>query len=114
VEVACREDFTPSAMQIERGLTDVAVIVRLAWSSKKNITLTKGQIERGLNDESLAIVSAILQRAECFPSREKINELLESSNPWISKVLEERLGVWEAQQLKSDFQVKNTPHRKVL
>ena len=47
-----REDFTnPTAIQIERGLTDSFCEVRLAFAKRTDIFFTQAQIERGLQDE---------------------------------------------------------------
>ena len=49
---ATRYDFEPTDEQIERGLTDASGSVRRFWAQRQDIDFTEAQIERGLSDSS--------------------------------------------------------------
>jgi hypothetical protein len=81
----CRSDFNPSPEVIEAGLTNPDSLIRHAFAEKKNYTPNKKQVKRALADisENNAVALAFVKRKDVVLGSSKINEILQSTNLYL-------------------------------
>ncbi|MEP6880211.1 MAG: DNA-directed RNA polymerase subunit alpha C-terminal domain-containing protein, partial [Nitrosospira sp.] len=76
--------------QIERGITDEHVRIRLLIIRRSDCTFTGEQIERGLTDEYSHIRKAFAERNNYVPTLEQIERGLTDKESWVRKAFAER------------------------